>query len=202
MLLERVREVFSRQGYMRTTVQDILEGTGQSRGAFHRYFDSIDHAFITMIDMVVDDLVEASRVRGGRSLRERVFEGNRRYLEVFARHRGAMRALAEGALLNPEIQKVQGRVRAAWMHRLRDHLVRQCALGRCRPLDPDAATMSLGMMVEGAAMCLLGAGFEPFEQPLELDRLCRQVTDIWCESVYLEPDRTYTKHARRASDAS
>ncbi|MFO1200352.1 MAG: TetR/AcrR family transcriptional regulator [Burkholderiaceae bacterium] len=188
-LLERARQVFSERGYVRTTVSDVVAGTGLSRGAFYRYFESVDAIFVETIGSVIDELVAASKVHDGRTQRERVRAGNRRYLEIFAKHGGVMRALAEAAFVDPDIQAIQARLRGAYLRRLRDHLRRQCALGRCHPLDPDAATLALGMMVEGVAMSWIVTGLEPFERPLEIERVCTQVTDLWCRAVYLEPDR-------------
>ena len=71
--------------------------------------------------------------------------GNRRYLEMFALHRGVMRALAEAAYVNPRIAQLQSQLRSAY--RVRDHLARHAA-GGCQPIDADAATLALGMMVE------------------------------------------------------
>ena len=197
LLMETARRAFSERGYTRTTVQDILQGTGLSRGAFYRYFGSVDEVFVAVINAVVDELVNASRVHTGSTQRERVLDGNRRYLQLFAQHRGAMRALAEAALVNPQIEAIQSRMRSAYLRRLRDHLQRQCAKGLCHDIDPDASTLSLGMMVEGAAMSWVVTGLEPFEQPLDLERLCSEVTDIWCRAVYLDPDRALVPHSSR-----
>lgn len=43
---------------------------------------------------------------------------------------------------------------------------------------------------------------EPFEQPLELHRLCKQVTEIWCRAVYTDPDRPLSLDAEPANAAS
>ena len=199
VLLASAQQVFGQKGYVRTTVQDIIEGTGLSRGAFYRYFGSTDEIFVAMVTRVVDELIVSSREHSGRTLRERVFGGNLRYLQIFARHRGVMRALFEAAYVNPQIAAIQARMRSAYLRRLRDHLVRQLALGRCQPLDPDAATLALGMMVEGAAQAWVVMGLEPFEQALDLERLCTQVTEIWCRSVYLAPDRPIPEPAAPAA---
>ncbi len=187
-LVQAAYAVFAAKGYVRATVQDIVARTGSSRGAFYLYFRSTDDVFERVVTQVVDELVAATRERSGRTLRERVDAGNRRYLEMFARHRGVMRALAEAAYVNPRIAQVQSRLRSAYLRRVRDHLARHAAAGACQPIDADAATLALGMMVEGAAQAWVVSGLEPFEQPLELDRVCRQITDIWCRAIYLDAD--------------
>jgi hypothetical protein len=59
---------------------------------------------------------------------------------------------------------------------------------RCGTAERNAATLALGMMVEGAAQAWVVTGLEPFERPLELPRVCTRITDIWCRVIYLEPD--------------
>lgn len=189
LLLDAAQQVFSDKGYIRSTVQDIIANTGLSRGAFYRYFDNTDGIFLALVSRVVDESIRASRDNTGRTLRERVFAGNLRYLQVFAHHRGVMRALFEAAYVNPKIAEVQARMRGAYLRRVRDHLYRQRDLGHCLPIDVDAATLSLGMMVEGAAQAWVVTGLAPFEQPLELQRLCAQVTETWCRAVYRDPDQ-------------
>lgn len=49
-----------------------------------------------------------------------------------------------------------------------------------------AATLAPGLMVEGAAQSWVVSGFEPFERPLELQRVCRQIPDIWCRAIYID----------------
>ena len=188
-LLASAERAFGEKGYIRTTVQDIIDGTGLSRGAFYNYFGSTDEAFVAVVSRVVDELIDSSRTRSGQTLRERVHGGNLRYLQIFARHRGVMRALFEAAYVNPQIAEIQARMRSAYLRRVRDHLARQEARGRCLPIDVDAATLALGMMVEGAAQAWVVMGLEPFEQALDLERLCTQVTEIWCRSVYRDPDQ-------------
>jgi AcrR family transcriptional regulator len=187
-LVQAAYEVFAAKGYVRATVQDIIALAGCSRGAFYLYFRSTDDVFERVVQQVVDELVAATRERAGRTLRERVDAGNRRYLEMFARHRGVMRALAEAAYVNPRIGQLQSRLRSAYLRRVRDHLARHAAAGRCRPIDADAATLALGMMVEGAAQAWVVTGLEPFERALDLERVCRQIGDIWCRAVYIDAD--------------
>ncbi len=187
-LVQAAYEVFADKGYVRATVQDIIGRTGCSRGAFYLYFRSIDDVFERVVRQVIDELVAATRGRSGRTLRERVDAGNRRYLEMFALHRGVMRALAEAAYVNARIARLQSQLRSAYLRRVRDHLARQVAAGHCRDIDADAATLALGMMVEGAAQAWVVTGLEPFEKPLDMDRVCGQITDIWCRAIYLDPD--------------
>jgi len=200
LLLESARRAFGDKGYIRTTVQDIIDGTGLSRGAFYRYFRSTDDAFVRIVTEMIDEFVASSKIRSGDTLRERVRDGNRRYLEIFGRHRGVARALFEASYVNPRIAEMQARMRSAYLRRVRDHLERQLRKGACLPLDPDAAALSLGMMVESAAQSWAVMGLEPFETPLDVERLNDQMTAIWCRAVYRDPDAPQTAAAPAHQD--
>jgi AcrR family transcriptional regulator len=198
ILLDAARRVFADKGYIRATVQDIIESTGLSRGTFYLYFRSTDDIFVRTITKVVDDIVASSRVRSGNTLRQRVYENNLRYFEIFGANRGLLRAFFEASYVDPEIGRKRAEMRSAYIIRVRDHLERQLQLGRCLPIDPDAAALSLAMMVEGTAQSFAVLKMEPFERPLELKKLCTEVTEIWCRAVYTDPDRQLTPNAAQA----
>ena len=144
--------------------------TGLSRGTFYLHFRSTDDIFVRTITKVVDEFIASSRVRSGDTLRQRVYDSNLRYFEIFGANRGILQAFFEASYVDPEIGRIRAEMRSAYIIRVRDHLERQCQLGRCRPIDPDAAALSLAMMVEGTAQAFAVLRMEPFERPLELQK--------------------------------
>ncbi|MBO0994435.1 TetR family transcriptional regulator [Bacillus sp. SD088] len=48
-LIKAAKKVFIEKGYMHTSMQDIMDEAGISRGAFYSYFDNIDHVFIEVL---------------------------------------------------------------------------------------------------------------------------------------------------------
>ncbi|MFD1415094.1 TetR family transcriptional regulator [Oceanobacillus jeddahense] len=48
-LIYSARKVFIRKGYVQTSMQDIMDEAGISRGALYSYFDNIDHIFIEVL---------------------------------------------------------------------------------------------------------------------------------------------------------
>lgn len=201
LLLEAARRVFAQKGYIRATVHDIIESTGLSRGTFYLHFRSTDDIFVRTITELVDEIVASSRVRSGGTLRQRVYDSNLRYFEIFAANRGLVRAFFEASYVDPEIGRIRSEMQSAYIIRVRDHLERQAQLGRCRPIDPDSAALSLAMMVEGTAQAFAVLKMEPFEQPLELRKLCNQVTEIWCRAVYTDPDRSQLPKVKKLQPA-
>ena len=55
---------------------------------------------------------------------------------------------------------------------------------------------------EGTAQAFAVLRMEPFERPLELQRLCTQVTEIWCRAVYIDPDRSQRPDAGKLQPAT
>lgn len=48
-LLEAARKVFIKQGFVHTSMQDIMDEAEVSRGTLYSYFDNIDHVFIEVL---------------------------------------------------------------------------------------------------------------------------------------------------------
>jgi len=48
-IVEMAREVFIEKGFVRTTMQDIMEKAGISRGAMYSYFDNIEDVFLAVL---------------------------------------------------------------------------------------------------------------------------------------------------------
>lgn len=48
-LIEAAKKVFIEKGFVRTSMQDIMDKAGISRGAMYSYFDNIDHVFIEVL---------------------------------------------------------------------------------------------------------------------------------------------------------
>ena len=74
-LLEAAREVFAREGFGRSTVEEVCEAAGFTRGAFYSNFTSLDELFLEMWaqesasmlsrlqDVAADDVPAVSDVR-------------------------------------------------------------------------------------------------------------------------------------------
>lgn len=48
-LIEIARKVFVKKGFTRTTMQDIMDEAGISRGALYSYFNNIEHIFLEVL---------------------------------------------------------------------------------------------------------------------------------------------------------
>lgn len=48
-LLKAAKRVFIKNGFVHTSMQDIMDEAGVSRGTFYAYFDNIDHVFMEVL---------------------------------------------------------------------------------------------------------------------------------------------------------
>jgi AcrR family transcriptional regulator len=56
-ILKAAQEVISRRGYQATSVADVIEAAGISRGTFYLYFDGIDVLFYELVDTFATELM-------------------------------------------------------------------------------------------------------------------------------------------------
>ena len=81
-LLDAAREVFAREGFGRSTVEQVCEAAGFTRGAFYSNFTSLDELFLemwaqesaSMLSRLQDVAEDPRRVSDLRSAVERVLE--------------------------------------------------------------------------------------------------------------------------------
>ncbi|WP_240913084.1 TetR/AcrR family transcriptional regulator [Paenibacillus favisporus] len=48
-LIEAAKKVFIEKGFVHTSMQDIMDKAGISRGVLYRYFNNIEHVFIEVL---------------------------------------------------------------------------------------------------------------------------------------------------------
>jgi AcrR family transcriptional regulator len=185
-LLEAARVVFSKKGYLETTVADIVDEANVSRGTFYLYFDNRDDIFEKLIREVVEEFFVVSIPGSRGSLRERIERAHRGYLENFSTHRALIRSHLQAVAVNASVRAFHNELRRKFIERIHIHLKRTVALGISPPLNPQVTAYALGLMVESIAYSWLAEGFEPWDEPLQMDSVLRELTDLWCRAAYLE----------------
>ncbi|MBV8392923.1 MAG: TetR/AcrR family transcriptional regulator [Alphaproteobacteria bacterium] len=183
-ILQAAEEVFGVKGYANATVADVVDLAQVSRGAFYLYFDNKDDVFKTLVARVIADLFEVTTRRASGTIRDRVAISTRSYLQAFLRHRPVLRCLFEVSSSDAEMASMHNEFRARFIERIRRHLERNVVAGLCHPMDTRIASYSLGLMVESVGYSWLVSGFEPWPGGFELERVVRQLTDLWCRAAY------------------
>ncbi len=134
-ILEAAVAVFSERGYHRTTVDDIAQASGTSKGTFYFYFPSKEAVFLELAADLVHKLWQAVRAAEAATEdpdplhRLRAVLGA--VLETFGRHKSLAKILlVEAVGANPQVERVRRDVHAAFAEYLKAHLDAAVIRGR------------------------------------------------------------------------
>jgi AcrR family transcriptional regulator len=83
--------VFSRQGYVGTTMQDIATEAGVASGTAYRYFTDKAELFLYVLADLVDTLHRETRMPADENGRLKVYGAIKNYLRVYRAHAGIYR---------------------------------------------------------------------------------------------------------------
>ena len=189
-LLDAAKEVFEERGFLEARISDIAERAALSHGAFYHYFDSKEHIFREVAEVLDERLSEpmesilfASTPISGP--RHRLFLALRRHFEAYAEEARIMGVIEEVARYDPHVYAVRSAGNARNRRQIADSIRR---LQRRRladaTLDPDIAAAALGSMVERLAEMWLAQG--------QLDATLEDVTEtlatLFANALGLKPD--------------
>ncbi len=161
-LLQAALDVFSARGYHGTVVDDIVEASGTSKGAFYHYFSSKQEIFLTLMRELAD-LVEAGvegAIQAERGALAKVEAALRVVLETAAAHRGLARILlVEAVGVGPELERARLEIHRRFADLIRRHLDRAAAEGSILPQDTALAARAwVGALNEVITQWLLDGG--------------------------------------------
>jgi len=184
-LLDSARAVFERHGYYDARVVDIATEASVGHGTFYSYFDSKDDVFVAVAQAVTDSLFGAYDIPRGLDPIERIHATNRRYVELYEENAAILGLLDQVAPTSPQLREIRLGIRRHFAERLETAISRMNHLGRTSqpPLDPFAAAIALGSMVDQICYQWFVLG-EPFDREVMLDTFDR----IWVRSLGLDPD--------------
>jgi TetR/AcrR family transcriptional regulator, ethionamide resistance regulator len=162
------------------TVDRIARAGGISRTAFYFYFrDKHEVLRGAMEEATEEAFHEADRWWHGegdpRSLIRTAVQG---VVDVYRRHEHLMRVVQEVSTYDAEMGELWRDMIGRFIRATAEHLQREKAAGRLRPLDPDAAAESLVWMTERCNYMYLSLGRRTPEDEVEA------LTEIWYHALY------------------
>lgn len=182
-LLRSGRRVFEQRGYHRTRIADIASGAGVSVGAFYKHFASkaelFRHLLMSVEDEVYGELAVHRETAG--SPRERIHQTNTLYMQSFRRNADFWAAIEEAGLTDKESRAVLDERRRYYLTRTQRAVSRWQDQGLVDSrIDVQAAAAFLGAMTERCAYLVF-----VFGEPVDPDRMCEALTDLWSRALGL-----------------
>ena len=183
-MLAAASVVFARQGYRATTVGAITGEASTAHGTFYLYFRNKDDALIQVLQAVTDRVLLRPEVPADASRRDRIEVMVRSYVGALAANPGLYRALLEGMLSSPLVERVWLDMREEFVARISAGIDRVVARGEIRPVaDSGQAARALVSMFEWHAFVALGLGHEAPTDAM-VEQAVATVTELWARATW------------------
>lgn len=162
------------------TIDEISRAAGISRTAFYFYFRGKHELLLAAMEEVADEIYqEADRWWHGEGEPETLIRaGLEGIVAVYAHHSGLLRVGHEVSTYDRDVGDLWRALVQRFVSETAEHLRREQAAGRLRPLDPEATAESLVWMMERCNYVFLSLGRRSPEQVVET------LTAIWLHALY------------------
>ena len=184
-LMQAARAVFETDGYQAATVGAITRAANTAHGTFYLYFRNKQDAFAKVMNDICARMYEEAQAPWAEDPATALRTSIHGFLEVFSAHRGLWRALLQGALQDPEIERMWMELRRPFIDRIEVTLGHRRDIGMIRPLDTTVSAHALGSMVEWFAFTHFVMA-EPSEAVIPVDRVVDGLVDLWLHAVYTD----------------
>ena len=181
------------RSFRELTVDEVMRRTDLSRPSFYVYFKDRHALILRVVEHLRGELRTMSQrwytgAGDGPALAREAMEG---IVEVYATQGPVLRALADAATDDPEVELVYGGLVQSFIDVTTHHIEAEIEAGRVLPLDaPETATALVWMMERYLNRSL---GRLPAETPRET--VVETLTTIWTRVLYSTRARPYRRRA-------
>jgi AcrR family transcriptional regulator len=163
------------------TVDEVMRRTDLSRPSFYVYFRDRHHLVLRVVEHIGSELRTMSErwLRGtgeGPEMARQALDG---IVDVFAEHGPVMRALADAAADDPDVEKAYTELVEGFVDATARHIEAEIAAGRILPLDAHETAKALVWMLE--RYLNLSLGREP-RSPRQA--VADTLSTIWTRVLY------------------
>jgi AcrR family transcriptional regulator len=163
------------------TVDEVMRRTDLSRPSFYVYFRDRHHLILRVVEHLGNELRTMSQrwYTGSGDGPAQAREAMEGIVDVYAEHGPVLRALADAAADDPEVEQVYGGLVQSFVDATRKHIEAEIAAGRVAALDAGETARALVWMMERYLNLSLGrAG------AAERDKVAETLTTIWTRVLY------------------
>ncbi len=183
-MLDAAGAVFVQRGYFDTRVADIARAAGASHGTFYTYFTSKDDVLTVLLDLMVEDLVQAATAtpKPDDDPVRQMAVMIRQFMDAYRDRAGLISILEQVAAFDPRFGRMKLRIKDRFID-LMERGVRAVTArrGGRMGIDPRYGAMALGAMVEDIAY-----GSYVLRAGLDEDLAVETMTRIWAAAVGLD----------------
>jgi AcrR family transcriptional regulator len=163
------------------TVDEVMRRTGLSRPSFYVYFKDRHALILRLVEQIQGELLTMSNrwyeaTEGGPSMLRYALEGT---VAVYGRHNSVMRALADAAVEDPDVERAYDALIQGVVDATAQHIEREIAAGAIAPLDGGETAKALVWMTER----YLYHSFGPVRR-VATNRVVETLAALWTRTLY------------------
>jgi AcrR family transcriptional regulator len=180
-IVEATAELVRERSFGELNVREIMARAGLERTIFYRHFDDLGDLLITVAREAITELYEAQVAMAEARVvadPDSVRQSIAATVGIYSRHGPLLRALAEGAAVDPVLDARQAELRRRFDELVEGMILRGIEGGAGSPPDPAESARALNRMVE--AYLLESFGREPRIPP---ELAVETLSDIWSAFV-------------------
>jgi AcrR family transcriptional regulator len=173
------------RSFRELTVDEVMRRTDLSRPSFYVYFRDRHHLMLRVVEHLGAELRMMSQrwYTGAGDGPAQAREAMQGIVEVYSEHGPVLRALADAATEDPEVERVYGGLVHSFVDVTARHIEKEIEAGRVRTLDAKETARALVWMMERYLNRSLGR--LPAETPPET--VADTLTGIWTRVLYGTP---------------
>jgi AcrR family transcriptional regulator len=174
------------RSYRELSVDELMRRTGHTRTVFYRHFGGLPELVMEVLQSVGAELMEVSRdwAVAFAAPPERARENLARIVDFFARHGTLLRAVADAASYDDDIERLYRQVIEGFVMMTAEALERRIVAGEMPDLDAPETARALTWMNERYLLDAFGRG-EPSDPKRVLDALWT----VWSSVAYARDAR-------------
>ena len=170
------------RSFRELTVDEVMRRTDLSRPSFYVYFRDRHHLMLRVVEHIGAELRTMSQrwytgAGDGPAQAREAMEG---FVEVYVQHGPVLRALADAAADDREVERVYGGLVQSFVDVTARHIEAEMEAGRVLPLDAQETARALVWMMERYLNRSLGR----VRADIPRDVVANTLTTIWTRVLY------------------
>jgi TetR/AcrR family transcriptional regulator, ethionamide resistance regulator len=183
-IIDAAEGMLREQPFRELTVDEVMRRTGLSRPSFYVYFRDRHHLVLEVVQRIQAELFAMSDLwyggsGDGATLAHEALEG---VVDVYERHGPVLRALADAATDDPEVEQAYSSLVQAFVEATAQHINAETAAGRIRGLDARQTATALILMNERYLAQTLGHR----ESTVPAETVTETLAAVWTRTLYPE----------------
>ena len=180
-IIEAAEALLRERPFRELTVDEVMRRTGLSRPSFYVYFKDRHELVLRVVQHLESELRQVANrwyesVGGGPAVLREALDG---LVAVYGRHGPVVRALADAAVEDPDVEAAYNSLVDGFVTVTGEHIEAEIRAGHIAPLDPLETAKALVWMTERYLYHSFGAA-----RRVPTGRVIETLASLWSRALY------------------